>query len=95
MFERLKKVFIQSDATPMQIAVPDAVSKWAGIKGFTFAGVGEEKGFVVTGKAGNKPWKLERGKSTRDYILGDELRARAELKLNDDVAVLIINRSLK
>ena len=57
--------------------------------------MGHEKGFVVTGKTGNKPWKLERGKSTRDYILVDELSARAELKLNEDVAVLIPNRPLK
>ena len=66
MFERLKKVFTQPDAAPMQTVSPDAMSVWAGTKGFTFTGMGEEKGFVVTGKTGNKPWKLERGKSTRD-----------------------------
>ena len=30
MFERIKKVFTQPDATPMQTVVPDAVSVWAG-----------------------------------------------------------------
>ena len=95
MFERLKKVFTQPDATPMQPVVPDPVSEWAGTRGIAFTGEGEGKGFVLEGKIGNKPWKLERGKSTRDYIVGDELRAKAALKLNDDVAVLIMNRPLK
>ena len=97
MFERFKKVFTQPDASPTQPTVPDAVSEWAGTKGFAFTGMCEGKGtdFVLTGKIGDKPWKLERGKSTRDYIRGEELRARAELKLNEDVAVLIMNRPLK
>ena len=55
----------------------------------------EGQGFKLEGKIGNKPWKLECSKSTRDYILGDELRAKAELNLNDNVAVLIMNRPLK
>ena len=95
MFERLKKVFSQPDATTMQPVVPDPVSEWAGTKGIAFTGMGEGKGFVLAGKIGNKSWKIECGESTRDYILGDELRAKADLKLNDDVAILIMNRPLK
>ena len=95
MFERLKKVFTQPDATPMQSVVPDPVSEWAGTRGIAFTGEGEGKGFVLEGKIGNKPWKLERGKSSRDYIRGEELRATGELKLNENVAVLIMNRPLK
>ena len=79
----------------MQPVVADPVSEWAGSRDIAFTDMGESTGFLLEGKIGNKPWKLERSKSTRDYILGDELRARAELKLNDDVAVLIMNRSLK
>ena len=95
MFERLKKVFGQTghDADTPQIA--DAVSQWAGTKGFAYTGHGDSPAFAVTGKIGNKPWKLERGRSSRDYIRGEELRARAELKVNDDAAVLIMNRPLK
>ncbi len=95
MFERLKKAFGPSDARPAQRGRDDAVSEWAGTKGFAFTEVGEDKGFALTGSIRNKPWKLERGKASRDYIRGEELRARAELKLNDDVSVLIMNRSLK
>ena len=78
----------------MQPTVPDAVSKWEGIKGFAFTCMGEGKGFVLAGTIGNKPWKLERGISTRDYIRGEELRATGELKLNENVAVLIMELDL-
>lgn len=95
MFERLKKVFAPRDVGSDRPDTADDVSKWAGTKGFAFTGPSEGTGFVLSGKIDNKPWKLERGKSTRDYIRGEELRARAELQLNDDVAVLIMNRPLK
>ena len=98
MFDRLKKAFQQTPkpvAAQAQPIYADAVSEWAGTQGFGYACVGEGKGFAVTGKIGQNPFKLERGKSSRDYIRGEELRGRAELKLNDDVSVLIINRSLK
>ena len=95
MFERLKKVFTPPDAAAMQPAVFNPVSEWAGTRGVAFTGMEEGQGFKLEGKIGNKPWKLECSKSTRDYILGDELRAKAELNLNDNVAVLIMNRPLK
>jgi hypothetical protein len=95
MFDRLKKAFSQADAQVSKSTALDPVSEWAGMKGFSYTGMGEGKGFALAGKIGSKPWKLERGKSSRDYIHGEELRARAELKLNDDVSVLIMNRPLK
>ena len=75
--------------------MPDAVSEWAGTQGFSYTGIGTGDGFALKGKIANKLWKLERGRSSRDYIHGEELRARAELGINDDVAVLIMNRPLK
>ncbi|RYX98282.1 MAG: hypothetical protein EOO28_01395 [Comamonadaceae bacterium] len=51
--------------------------------------------FSLTGRVGGKPWKLERGSSSRKYIRGDELRARGEIAVNDDASVLIMNRPLK
>jgi len=95
MFERLKKALMPSDASGRKAPVLDAVSEWAGTQGFAYTGVGDSTGFALTGQVAGKPWKLERGKSTRDYIHGEELRARAELNLNDDVSVLIMNRPLK
>ena len=100
MFDRLKKVFSASAAPSakpphMPAASSDAVSEWASTQGFSYTGMGEGKGFAMTGKIAGKPWKLERGRSSRDYIHGEELRARAELKINDDASLLIMNRPLK
>lgn len=97
MFERLKKVFGTSAGKPLgrAVATPDAVSMWASAQGFAYSSQGEGKGFSMTGLVGNSAWRLERGHSSREYIRGEELRARAELKVDEDVAVLIMNRALK
>lgn len=95
MFERLKKVFVQDRADVNTSALTDAVSEWAGTQGFFYTDLGEGKGFSLTGTVGSKPWKMERGHSSRDFIRGEELRARAELKVNNDASVLIMNRPLK
>ena len=95
MFDRLKKAFSQAPARPDEPGAVNAVSEWAGVQGLSYTGVTDGNGFSLTGKIGNKPWKLERGRASRDYIHGEELRARAELKLNEDVSILIINRPLK
>ena len=99
MFERVKKVFSHMATLPVKPVVANAVSDWAATQGLLYnAGSGGNNrvdGFTLAGKIGNKVWKLEHGQASRDYIHGQELRARAELKLNEDVSVLIINRSLK
>jgi hypothetical protein len=100
MFERLKKMMGTSSADSG--ATPSArsqgpVAEWAGAMDFAYTGAADGKatGFVVTGEVAGKPFKLERGRASRDYIRGDELRARAELQVNDDAAVLIMSRPLK
>lgn len=95
MFERLKKVFTRPDAPPRQAVPADPVSEWAGTQGFSYSSQGTGHGFVLTGKVQGKSWKLESGAASRDYIVGEELRARAELGINSDAAVLIMNRPLK
>lgn len=95
MFERLKKVFSSGDPLPQKIVRADAVSEWAGTQGFGYSSQGAGHGIVLTGKVRGKPWKLESGAASRDYIRGEELRARAVLGINEDAAVLIMNRPLK
>ena len=97
MFYRLKKVFGSSAGKPQADApvTPKAVSIWASAQGFACSGLGEDKGFSITGQVGSSAWRLELGRSSREYIRGQELRARAELNGNEDVAVLIMNRALK
>lgn len=95
MFERLKKVFSSGDPLPQKIVRADAVSEWAGTQGFGYSSQGAGQGIVLTGKVRGMPWKLESGAASRDYIRGEELRARAALGINEDAAVLIMNRPLK
>jgi hypothetical protein len=104
MFERLKKVFNtsgKSGVAPEHAAsvLADPLARWATAQGYSYTAIdtakGPGKGFTVTGEVAGKPFKLERGRASRDYIHGDELRARAELQVNDDAAVLIMSRPLK
>lgn len=69
------------------------VSEWASIQGLTFSERG--KGYCMDGKIEGKPWRIEQGKPSRDFIHGIELRARGEMGLNEDVAVMVMTRSLK
>ena len=94
MFERLKKAFAPSSA-PRDLVRADAVSEWAGTHGFSYSSKGNDQGIVLSGKTRGKPWKLESGAASRDYIQGDELRARAELGIDGDMSVLIMSRPLK
>jgi hypothetical protein len=95
MFERLKNVSMNAKTAEQNTASQDVVAAWAASQGFSWAATGEGKGFSLTGTVDNKAWRMDCGRSSRDYILGDELRARAELKLDDAMSVLIMSRPLK
>lgn len=99
MFDRLKKVF-QRDAPERPEAAAshlghDQVSEWALSRGMTFSNVPLSSAVSMQGKVGGRPWRMELGRPTRDYIAGEELRARAELGVDDDVGAMVINRPLK
>lgn len=98
MFDRLKKAF-SKDAkegfAPSSQLASMQVSEWAGTQGFGFTGMEAGKGFSLTGKVSGKPWRMELGRPSRNFIRGEELRARAELGINEDAAVLVMNRPLK
>lgn len=99
MFERLKKAFGKETKAPdlddrMQLA-SNQISEWAGTQGFAYTGHESGKSFALEGHIGGKPWRMERGRPTRNFIRGEELRGRAELGLDEDVTVLVMNRPLK
>jgi hypothetical protein len=71
----------------------DKVSEWATLQGLTYTE--GSKGYAVDGKILGRPWKIEQGKPSRDFIKGIELRARGEMGVNEDVAVMIMSRQLK
>jgi len=78
MFERFKKAFSkdkEAEAAPASSQMPQSqVSEWAGMQGFAFSGQGNA--FALDGKIGTKSWRMERGKPSRNFIRGEELRGR-------------------
>src|SRR3954468_21220911 len=101
MFDRIKKAFSRGDKGDRDAGGPSsqlahgAMSEWAATQGFSFAVQGTSQEVALEGRVGNKPWKMQLGRATRNYILGEELRARGELGVRDEVAVLVMNRPLK
>lgn len=98
MFDRLRKAFTRdtkdNEAPPSQIS-HGPVSEWAASRGMTFSAAQAGGAVAMQGKVGGCPWRMEIGRPSRKYIEGEELRARAELGVNDDVSALVINRPLK
>jgi hypothetical protein len=99
MFDRIKKAFLR-DAKERGEAVPSQaphgpVSEWAASRGMTFSSGTMGHTVFMQGKVGGRPWRMELGRPSRDYITGEELRARAELAVSEDVGAMVINRPLK
>ena len=69
-------------------------SEWASAQGDSALGVAG-KGFRLDGELQGRPWRIEQGKPSRDFIKGLELRARGEMNVREDVAVMVMTRSLK
>jgi hypothetical protein len=98
MFDRIKKAFAREkgergDSTLAQAHGP--VSEWAASRGMSFSGGTLGSAMTMQGKVGGRHWRMELGRPTRDYIVGEELRARAELAVDDNVGAMVINRPLK
>ncbi len=72
----------------------DGIATWAASRQHTLRVVPNE-GFVVDGRLGTTPWRLEWGPSHRPYIAGQELRIRAELGLPPELQALVMNRMLQ
>ncbi|MDB5900811.1 MAG: hypothetical protein JWP22_938 [Ramlibacter sp.] len=100
MFDRIKKAFQRDprdssgEAQPSQSA-HGPVSEWAGTRGMSFSTGSLGHTVTMNGKIGGRSWRMELGRPSRDYITGEELRARAELGVDDDVGAMVINRPLK
>jgi hypothetical protein len=92
MLEGFKRLFAGAGASPAKGW--EAISPWASGRGYTFRGV-QSEGFVIDGRMGAMPWRLEWGPSQRPYIEGHELRLRAELGLSSELQVVLMNRQLQ
>jgi hypothetical protein len=101
MFDRIKKAFSSDAKEPVEAAastsdpVHGPVSEWAATQGFGFSVDRTGHGVSLEGKVSGKPWRLQLGSPSRQYIRGDEVRARAELGIDEDVAIVVMSRPLK
>jgi hypothetical protein len=101
MFDRIKKAFSREAATgrvPSGAGLRLAegpMSEWAATHGFGFSADPMGNGVALEGKVGGRRWRMEIGRPTRDFIRGKELRARAQLGIDEDLAVLVMSRPLK
>jgi hypothetical protein len=92
MLEGLKRWFA---STPAPAQGWDALAPWAESRQYVFRGVREGDGFVIDGRLGALPWRLEWGPSQRSYVPGSELRMRAEMGLQPDLQLLVLDRTLQ
>jgi len=98
MFQRIKKVFGREGRPQAEEPPPESglgpVSDWAASHGMDLSTLGQGD-LSLQGMVGGRPWRMEIGRPSRKFIAGEELRARAELGLGSDMAVMIMNRPLK
>jgi hypothetical protein len=92
MLEGFKRLFSGSAASPAEGW--EGIAPWAQSKQYTFRGV-QNEGFVIDGRLGATPWRLEWGPSQRPYIQGQELRLRSEMGLSSDLQLVLMNRMLQ
>lgn len=91
MLDGLKRLFTNA---PSEGGDWDGVAPWAQSKQYTFRAV-QNEGFVIDGRLGATPWRLEWGPSQRPYIQGQELRIRSELGLASELQLVLMNRQLQ
>ena len=93
MLDGLKRLFSSGGAA--QQGGLEAIVNWAETRKFTFRPLGQEEGFIIDGRVGTVPWRMEWGPSQRSYISGGELRLRAELGLGKELQVVLLNQHLQ
>lgn len=72
----------------------DNVALWAEQRQYPFRSVPGE-GFVIDGRVAGTEWRLEWGPSQRSYVVGAELRLRAELATSSALQLVVMNRALQ
>ena len=107
MFDRIRKAFSREAAGAGVANAADApgvpglrladgpLSEWAATQGFGFSADPTGHAVALEGKLRGKRWRMELGRPARDFIRGKELRARAQLGIDEDLAVLVMSRPLK
>ena len=104
MFDRIRKAFSLDAAhgpaadetqVPSMRVADGPLSEWAATQGFGFSADATGSSLALEGKLRGKRWRMEVGKPAREFIRGKELRARAQLGIDENLAVLVMNRPLR
>ena len=94
MFDRLRKAWGRASDHPAQAAPTDPFAGWAAGQGYAVTGHLAAQ-FSLRGEFNGRPWRADRLPPGRPFITGAELRARADLDLHQELAVMVLNRPLK
>ena len=104
MFQRFKKLFSSSsiEDNSRNFEETAKLEAWAEAQGYVVnypehagARKGEAVSFFIDAQTDGKPWRMECGTPSRDFIRGEELRFRADLGVLDSVSAVVMNRPLK
>lgn len=97
MFNPFKKLFTGKEEKRTDEPDTRVLAQWAHAKGLTctMSEPGADVICVMQGRSSGRPWRMEMGKRLRDFVRGDELRVRVDLKADPEVAVIVMNRPLK
>jgi len=71
------------------------IRHWAEDRDWGWRSSRGDAGFVIDGRQGSLPWRLEWGPAQRHYIKGGELRLRAEIGVAPELQALVISRRLQ
>jgi hypothetical protein len=71
------------------------LQQWADIRQFILRRHRDDGGFVIEGRQGSVPWRLEWGTPQRAYFHGGELRLRADVAVPPELHALLMTRALK
>ncbi|MFN4120323.1 hypothetical protein [Acidovorax sp.] len=96
MFDRIRKALQPTGLSPADKPVTNTeVVRWAAAQRLAIVAQAVDVHFDLGGELGGRPWRLECGASTRDYVRGLELRGRADVGADPDAAVMVLNRPLQ
>jgi hypothetical protein len=104
MFQRFKKLFSSSVAAEESRIHEETerLISWAKSQGYELqfrtksnSAKAPVQGFFIDSQTEGKPWRLECGAPTRDFIKGEELLFRGELGVLDTVSAVVMSRPLK
>jgi hypothetical protein len=91
MFERLKSAFF---ARPPVAAADEALAQWARERLLNHMAL-LGGAYALGGRLHDRPFRAECIATSRAYMQGMELMAKADLGLSPDVTVIVMNRALK